>query len=188
MKLNAKHISSEHIGHLGIIASIIKKIGLIEKINSRIPLSEEKGAKLCMGTRVAAMILNGMGFVNKRLYMHEQFFADKPVSRLLGANVCPDSVNDDALGRCLDAIYKYGTTKLFSEIAFEIGKEQARKEGKPEQILEKIALGKLNKYFKENTLLNQAFIKDNKKSVSQYLQEIEKDLTVTGFVRFGLKD
>jgi elongation factor Ts len=70
----------------------------------------------------------------------------------------------------------------------EIGKEQARKEGKPEQILEKIALGKLNKYFKENTLLNQDFIKDNKKSVSQYLQEIEKDLTVTGFVRFGLKD
>ena len=70
----------------------------------------------------------------------------------------------------------------------EIGKEQARKEGKPEQILEKIAQGKLNKYFKENTLLNQDFIKDNKKSVSQYLQEIEKDLTVTGFVRFGLKD
>jgi len=70
----------------------------------------------------------------------------------------------------------------------EIGKAQALKEGKPEQILEKIALGKLNKYFKENTLLNQAFIKDNKKSVSQYLQEIEKDLTVTGFARFGLKD
>lgn len=70
----------------------------------------------------------------------------------------------------------------------EIGKEQARREGKPEQILDKIAMGKLNKYFKENTLLNQDFIKDNKKTVGQYLQEIDKELTATGFVRFGLKD
>ena len=70
----------------------------------------------------------------------------------------------------------------------EIGREQARKEGKPEEILDKIAQGKLNKFFKENTLLDQAFVKDNKKSVSQYLQEVEKDLTCTGFIRYGLKD
>ena len=70
----------------------------------------------------------------------------------------------------------------------EIGRDQARKEGKPEEILEKIAQGKLNKFFKENTLLNQAFIKDNKKSVQQYLSEVENGLTCTGFVRFGLKD
>jgi len=70
----------------------------------------------------------------------------------------------------------------------EIGKEQARKEGKPEAILEKIAMGKLNKFFKENTLLNQDFVKENKKSVKQYLQEIDKELTVTKFVRFGLKN
>ena len=70
----------------------------------------------------------------------------------------------------------------------EIGKEQARKEGKPEAILEKIAMGKLNKFFKENTLLNQDFVKENKKSVKQYLQEINKELTVTGFIRFGLKN
>jgi elongation factor Ts len=70
----------------------------------------------------------------------------------------------------------------------EIGKEQARKEGKPEAILEKIATGKLNKFFKENTLLNQDFVKENKKSVKQYLQEIDKELTVTVFVRFGLKN
>lgn len=74
------------------------------------------------------------------------------------------------------------------EKELEIGRAQARKEGKPEEIVDKIAQGKLNKYFKENTLLNQAFIKDNKKSVSQYLQETDKELTVTGFVRYGLKD
>lgn len=68
----------------------------------------------------------------------------------------------------------------------EIGKEQARQDGKPEAMLEKIAMGKLNKFFKENTLLNQAFIKDSKKSISQYLKEADKDLTVTAFKRLAL--
>jgi elongation factor Ts len=68
----------------------------------------------------------------------------------------------------------------------EIGKDQARREGKPEELLEKIAQGKLGKFFKENTLLNQAFVKDNKISIKQYLQSIDKDLTVTDFKRFTL--
>ena len=63
----------------------------------------------------------------------------------------------------------------------EIGKEQARQEGKPEAILEKIATGKLNKFFKEKTLLNQIFVKDNKKTVTQYLQSVDKNLTITDF-------
>ncbi len=69
----------------------------------------------------------------------------------------------------------------------EIGKEQARQEGKPEAMLEKIAMGKLNKFFKENTLLNQAFIKDTKSTVAQYLQSVEKGLTVTNFKRLALQ-
>lgn len=68
----------------------------------------------------------------------------------------------------------------------EIGKEQARREGKPENLLEKIAAGKLGKFYKESTLLNQEFIKDNKKTIRQYLQETNKDLTVTGFKRYSL--
>jgi len=68
----------------------------------------------------------------------------------------------------------------------EIGKDQARQEGKPEAILEKIAMGKLNKFFKENTLLNQAFIKDSKQTVGQYLKAADKDLTVTVFKRLAL--
>jgi len=68
----------------------------------------------------------------------------------------------------------------------EIGKEQARLEGKPENMIEKIAFGKLNKFYKESTLLNQDFIKDNKKTIKQYLNEKEKDLTVTVFKRCSL--
>ncbi len=68
----------------------------------------------------------------------------------------------------------------------EIGKGQAREQGKPEELLEKIAMGKLNKFFKESTLLSQDFIKDGKKSVQQYLQEADNELTVTRFLRYSL--
>jgi elongation factor Ts len=68
----------------------------------------------------------------------------------------------------------------------EIGMDQARQEGKPEEMLEKIAMGKLTKFYKENTLLNQAFIKDGKKSVADYLNDVEKGLTVVAFKRFAL--
>lgn len=68
----------------------------------------------------------------------------------------------------------------------QIGMDQARQEGKPEAILEKIAMGKVNKFVKENTLLNQDFVRDTKKSVKQYLTETDKELNVTGFSRVML--
>lgn len=92
-----------------------------------------------------------------------QIAAMNPVS------VSPDNVPQDVIDKEL-----------------EIGKEMARNEGKPENILDKIAQGRLQKFFKESTLLEQAFIKDNKKSIKQYLKEINPDLTVTEFKRFTL--
>jgi elongation factor Ts len=68
----------------------------------------------------------------------------------------------------------------------EIGKEQARRDGKPEEMLEKIGQGKLAKFFKESTLLNQDFVKDNKMTIRQYLQSANKELTVTEFKRYSL--
>jgi elongation factor Ts len=65
----------------------------------------------------------------------------------------------------------------------EIGMEAARLEGKPENMLEKIAMGKLNKFYQENTLLNQEFIKDNSKTIRLYLQGFDKELTVSAFCR-----
>jgi elongation factor Ts len=76
-------------------------------------------------------------------------------------------------------------TKLIQR-EIEIGMEQARQEGKPEAMLENIAKGKLNKFFKERTLLNQEFIKDNKKTVSQVISEVNKDLKPTSFFRVAL--
>jgi elongation factor Ts len=70
----------------------------------------------------------------------------------------------------------------------EIAKEKFRQEGKPEDMLDKIALGALAKFFKESTLLNQAFVKDAKISVREYLASTDKGLTVTAFLRYGLGD
>lgn len=71
----------------------------------------------------------------------------------------------------------------------EIGREQARQEGKPEEKLDMIADGKVKKYLKDNTLLNQTFVKDGKISVGEYIRSaVDKDTTVVAYIRFSLQD
>ncbi|MBP7102900.1 MAG: elongation factor Ts [Bacteroidales bacterium] len=72
------------------------------------------------------------------------------------------------------------------EHELEIAREQVRNEGKPENMVEKIAQGKLNKFFKENTLIYQDFIRDSKKTVAQYMAEADKELRCEGFYRLQL--
>ncbi len=84
------------------------------------------------------------------------------------------------------AVDKDGVDQSIVEKEIEIGKDQARQEGKPEEIIEKIAMGKLNKFFKENTLLSQAFVKDNSQSIAQYLDGVVKGLTVSEFKRVSI--
>ena len=72
------------------------------------------------------------------------------------------------------------------ERELEIAKEQIRAEGKPEAMVEKIAAGKLNKFYKDSTLLNQEFVKDPSKTVAQFLNDVHKGLTVTAFKRVQL--
>ena len=84
------------------------------------------------------------------------------------------------------AVDKDNETQEVIDKEFEIGKDMARQEGKPEEMVEKIAQGKLQKFFKEMTLLNQDFIKDTKKTVRQYIADNDKDLAVTGFKRLQL--
>lgn len=74
------------------------------------------------------------------------------------------------------------------EKELEIAKDQTRQEGKPEEMVEKIALGRLSKFFKESTLLDQIFVKDGKISVREYLQKTDKALTVTEFKRYSLNN
>jgi elongation factor Ts len=84
------------------------------------------------------------------------------------------------------AVDKDDVEKSVIDKELEIGMDQARQEGKPEAMLEKIAMGKVNKFLKENTLLNQVFVRDGKKIVRDYLKETNGELTVTGFKRVML--
>lgn len=70
----------------------------------------------------------------------------------------------------------------------EIGRDMARNEGKPENMLDKIAQGRLNKFFKESTLMEQEFVKDNKKTIAQYLDGVSKGLVAVEFKRFTLSN
>jgi elongation factor Ts len=106
-----------------------------------------------------------------------------------GGKDCSDAGKDVAMQAAAMkpiALDKDGVDPSLVEREIEIGKEQARAEGKPEAMLEKIALGKLNKFYKDNTLLNQEFVKDNSKTISQMLDTYHKGLTVSEFVRIAL--
>ena len=84
------------------------------------------------------------------------------------------------------AVDKDGVDASIAEREIEVGKEQARAEGKPEAMLEKIALGKLNKFYKDNTLLNQEFVKDNSMTIAQLLDSKSKGMTVSDFKRVAI--
>jgi elongation factor Ts len=84
------------------------------------------------------------------------------------------------------ALDKDGIDATLVEKEIEIGKDQARNEGKPEAMLEKIAMGRLNKFYKENTLLNQEFVKDTSLTIAQLLDKTSKGLTVSAFKRVAI--
>ncbi|WDF78491.1 translation elongation factor Ts [Mucilaginibacter sp. KACC 22773] len=84
------------------------------------------------------------------------------------------------------AVDKDGVDATVIERELEIAKDVIRAEGKPEEMVEKISLGKLNKFYKDSTLLNQEFVKDSSKNVAQFLATVEKGLTVTAFKRVAL--
>lgn len=116
-------ITTQSINHLGLVADMIDQIDLIRLVDERLPIKGH-GSKVTMGERLAAMILNGLGFVDTRLYLFPQFLDKTPVSRLFGRKMEAEWFHDDSLGRCLDAIASYGTTKLFTELSFQIGHDQ----------------------------------------------------------------
>lgn len=123
-QISSAQFSSAHIGHLGLVADKIDSMNLVNLIDCRLPVSEAYGAKVSHGERVAAMIMNGLGFSDSRLYLFPEFLSDKPLERLFNRTVSAAWFNDDATGRCLDAISAYGSTKLFTELSVTIGQSR----------------------------------------------------------------
>lgn len=156
--------------NLSIAEKITEEVG---KIGEKIELSEleivsadQAIAYNHPGNKTATIVgLNKVG--------EEALQAGKNVAMQIAA-MAPIALNAD------------GVSDEIKARELEIGREQAIKEGKPEQILDKIAQGKLQKYYKENTLLNQQYFVDNKMTVEAYLKSIDKELTVTDFKRSSL--
>ncbi|HVV56131.1 MAG TPA: translation elongation factor Ts [Mucilaginibacter sp.] len=122
-------------------------------------------------------------------YIHGNFRLGVLVALSANANGAEEAGKDVAMQIAAMnpiAIDKDGVDATTIQRELEIAKEQIRAEGKPEEMVEKIAMGKLNKFYKDSTLLNQEFVKDSSKSVAQFLATIDKGLTVTAFKRVAL--
>lgn len=104
----------ERLDHLGIVAGVCQEIGLAAYLDQIAGPSQQQ---VSVGTATVAMILNGLGFSNRRLYLVSQFFATKPVEHLLGPGITAELLHDDCLGRTLDWLYDHDPTTLFAGIA-----------------------------------------------------------------------
>ncbi len=106
------------LDHLGLIAGMFDELRIGEIIDQEIE-QDDKARIVSIGNAIKGMVLNGLGFVNTRLYLVPEFFEQKPTEKLIGPGIKPENLNDDILGRALDSLYEYGTTSLFSKIAIK---------------------------------------------------------------------
>src|SRR5450631_1531583 len=112
----AESYVNERLDHLGIVAGVCQEIGLAAWLDEQDSTNRQQ---VSVGTATTAMILNGLGFSNRQLYLVPQYFANKPVEHLLGAGITADMLNDDCLGRTLDWLYEHDVTTLFAGIAHQ---------------------------------------------------------------------
>lgn len=111
-------IQTTSLDHLGLVAAICQDLKIAQRIDSRLPCDSQR--KVSPGRSVVAMILNGLGFTNRRMYLTNQFFESKAIERLLGPDLSAKDITDYTLGHALDDIAEYGSSKLFAEVAFGI--------------------------------------------------------------------
>jgi elongation factor Ts len=152
------------------------------------------------GTKVSELINDKLAAIGEKIALKfERVDADYVASYIHGANrmgvlvglnkEAPDAGKDIAMQIAAMNPLAIDETSIAPETVArerEIAIEQIKAEGKPAEMAEKIAVGKVNKFFKDNTLLAQAFVKDNGKSVAEYLKSVDADLKITEFKRVAL--
>jgi elongation factor Ts len=177
---------------------------ILDLAKEKNPSTIEDLKKLSLGNiTVEQTLLDQMGKIGEKIDVvdYQNVVADKvivynhPGNKLTavvgfsGGNISDEAGKDVAMqiaAMAPVAIDKDDVDAKMIEREIEIGKDQARQEGKPENMIEKIAMGKLNKFYNEYTLLNQVFIKDEKKTIRQYLESIDKGLKIVSFKRVKL--
>ncbi len=160
LSINGSSVKDKLLEKTGVIGEKIE-IGFYDFLNS-----DYVACYIHHGNRLASLVSLNI--------LNDEYFQ-------LGRDLCMQVAAMNPMG-----LSEKDISKEILDRELDIAKETARKEGKPEQMIEKIAMGRLGKFFKENTLLKQAFIKDGKKSIEQHVKEINSDLNILGFRRFGL--
>jgi len=157
---NGMSVSEKLTEQTGVIGEKIE-IGSFEKLNAPFV-----GSYIHAGNKIATLV--GLS------------------ANVNGADVAAKDVAMQAAAMNPVALNEEGVDQSVIDKEIEIAKDQLRQEGKPEAMLDNIAKGKLKRFFKDNTLINQAFIKDSKQSVAQYVKSVDSALEVTGFSRVAL--
>lgn len=107
---------TERLDHLGIVAGVCQEAGIAEWLDTQ---AGDSRRSVSIGKATVAMVLNGLGFSNRQLYLVPQYFENKPVEHLLGEGITADMLNDDCLGRTLDWLYEHDVTTLFAGLALQ---------------------------------------------------------------------
>ena len=176
MKLKPQEMEIQNIDHLGIVAGIIASIGIVEIINELIGV--EKDEKVNAGQVVKAMIINGLGFVSKPLYMFPKYFETIACEHLIGAGVKPEYLNDDKLGRVMDKLFIKGLDTIF----FIIAVKAAQKFG-VSLSTSHLDSSSMHVHGQYNTSLPEVIFESQKVENSPELKELEvkspKEITIT---------
>ena len=107
---------TERLDHLGIVAGVCQEAGIAQWLDKQ---AGQDRRSVSVGKATVAMVLNGLGFSNRQLYLVPQYFENKPVEHLLGEGITADMLNDDCLGRTLDWLYEHDVTTLFAGLALQ---------------------------------------------------------------------
>lgn len=176
VKLKPQEIEIQNIDHLGIVAGIIDSIGIVEIINELIGV--EKDEKVNAGQVVKAMIINGLGFVSKPLYMFPEYFETIACEHLIGTGVKPEYLNDDKLGRVMDKLFIKGLDTIF----FIIAVKAAQKFG-VSLSTSHLDSSSMHVHGQYNTSLPEVIFENQKIGNNQELEEIAvkspKEITIT---------
>jgi transposase len=117
------NLSSRQIGHLGLVAGIIDELGITQVLDQELP--KTRNHALSHSDIIKAMILNGLGFNERRVYMFSRFFDNLATEQLFGPGVTPNHFTDDTILRTLDRIYEYRSTDLFNKIVLKVMEKMA---------------------------------------------------------------
>ena len=187
-----KQIKTTNLDHLGLIAGICDDLEIENIIDSMI--EKDVREKVSAGQIVKAIILNGLGFLSKPLYLFPQYFQDKPVEKLLGPGIKPEEINDDKIGRVMDDIYKISGELLWTKIGlntikkFEISTKFSHLDSTSISVEGKYNSENNSEELSENIIqITKGYSRDKRPDLNQFMMDlmVSSDGDIPLFMKIG---